>query len=90
MKDHFDHIVDVALRVDAAGNREANQIHFGRGSEHQRADGDENALRLVFSRHWPFFCPRLKPRWAGALFGMIFAMTGAFAGIMAPTTMKSE
>ena len=34
----FDYIVDMALSIDAAGNREADQVHFCRAREHQSAD----------------------------------------------------
>jgi len=34
----FNYIVDVALGIDAAGNREADQIHLCRAREHQSAD----------------------------------------------------
>ena len=39
-EDDFHHVVDVALGVDAAGNRQAHEVHLGRGSEHQGADLD--------------------------------------------------
>src|SRR5208337_513094 len=39
-EDDFNHVVDVALGVDAAGNGEAHEVHLCRGSEHQRADLD--------------------------------------------------
>src|SRR5271166_6411017 len=37
-EDDFDHVVDVALGVDAAGDGEAYEIHFCGGSEHQCSD----------------------------------------------------
>src|SRR5215469_3016109 len=37
-EDHLDCIVDMALRVDAAWNGKANQIHFRGAGEHQGAD----------------------------------------------------
>jgi hypothetical protein len=37
-EDHFDHIIDVTLGVNAAGNRKVDQVHLRCMSEHQRAD----------------------------------------------------
>ena len=49
-EDDFDHVVDVALGVDAARDGEADQIHLGGGAEHQGADfdGADAAFEIEF------------------------------------------
>jgi len=46
----FNYIVDVALGIDAAGNREADQIHLCRAREHQSADfyAADSAFQVKF------------------------------------------
>ena len=47
-QDHFDNIVDVALRINAAGNGQAHEIHLRGGGEHQRTDfyGADSAFQI--------------------------------------------
>ena len=40
LEDDFNQVVNVALRVDAARNGEAHEVHLRGGGEHQRADFD--------------------------------------------------
>jgi hypothetical protein len=37
-KNDLDHIINVALRIDAPGNSETDEIHLGRGPKHKRTD----------------------------------------------------
>src|SRR5215472_3881815 len=52
IEDDFDHIFDVALRVDAARNGETDQIHGGVFAKHKGADfdGTNAALDIEFDR----------------------------------------
>lgn len=47
-QDYFHYIINVALGVDAAGDREADEVHLCCGSEHQRADfyGANSAFQI--------------------------------------------
>ena len=36
----FDHIIDMALRVDAARNGQTDEVQLGIGAKHQRANFD--------------------------------------------------
>src|SRR5579872_2776408 len=51
-EDDFDHVVDVALRIDAAGDCEANQVHLRGIREHERADfyGTDPAFEIELAR----------------------------------------